>query len=178
MNVADVRRTARSRREPAGTVAIRRRRRDDVRVAVDVVTEVIIERPRADVAAYAADPSHAPHWYTNIESVHWRTPAPVAVGSQLDFVARFLGRRLAYTYEVVELVPGQRLVMRTAQGPFPMETTYTWQALDDARTRMTLRNRGEPAGFGRMAAPVMAAAIRRANHKDLAALKRLLEQRG
>ena len=40
---------------------------------------------------------------------------------------------------------------------------------------MTLRNRGEPAGFGRMAAPVMAAAMRRANDKDLAALKRILE---
>lgn len=145
-------------------------------MSVDVLTEVVIERPCADVAAYAADPSHAPEWYANIDSVQWRTPPPVAVGSQLDFVARFLGRRLAYTYEVVDLVPGERLVMRTAQGPFPMETTYTWQALDNDRTRMTLRNRGEPAGFSRMAAPLLAAAIRRANHKDLAALKRLLER--
>jgi len=141
-----------------------------------VLTEVVIERPCAAVAAYAGDPSHAPDWYANIDSVVWRTPAPVAVGSRLDFVARFLGRRLAYTYEVIEFVPGQRLVMRTAQGPFPMETTYTWQPLDNDRTRMTLRNRGEPAGFGRMAAPLLAAAIRRANHTDLAGLKRLLER--
>jgi hypothetical protein len=94
----------------------------------------------------------------------------------MDFVARFLGRRLAYTYEVVELVPGERLVMRTAQGPFPMETTYSWQAVDEGRTRMTLRNRGEPAGFGKVAAPVLAAAMRRANRKDLANLKRILER--
>ena len=144
-------------------------------MAVDVTTEIVIDRPCADVAAYAADPSHAPDWYTNIETVTWRTEPPVRAGSTMDFVARFLGRRLAYTYEIVDLVPGQRLVMRTAQGPFPMETTYTWHPVDGGRTRMTLRNRGEPAGFGRIAAPVMAAAMRRANDKDLSALKRILE---
>jgi uncharacterized membrane protein len=144
-------------------------------MAVDVETDVVIERACADVAAYAADPSHAPQWYVNIDSVEWRTPPPVRVGSSLDFVAGFLGKRLAYTYEVVELVPGERLVMRTAQGPFPMETTYTWQPVETDRTRMTLRNRGEPAGFGRVAAPVMAAAMRRANQKDLARLKQILE---
>ena len=144
-------------------------------MAVDVVTEIIIERPSRQVAAYAADPSNAPLWYANIESVSWQTPPPIAVGSRIDFVARFLGRRLAYTYEIVDLVPGQRLVMRTAQGPFPMETTYTWQPLGETRTRMTLRNRGEPTGFSTVAAPVMAAAMRRANRKDLANVKRILE---
>jgi hypothetical protein len=149
---------------------------NDELVAVDVLTEIIIERPCAEVAAYAGDPSHAPDWYASIESVAWRTPAPVQLGSRVDFVARFLGRRLAYTYEIVDLAPGERLVMRTAEGPFPMETTYTWQQAGPARTRMTLRNRGEPAGFGRIAAPVMTAAIRRANQKDLAALKQIMER--
>ena len=144
-------------------------------MAVDVVTEIIIERPSSQVAAYAAAPSNAPLWYANIESVSWQTPPPIAVGSRIDFVARFLGRRLAYTYEIVDLVPGQRLVMSTAQGPFPMETTYTWQPLGETRTRMTLRNRGEPTGFSTVAAPVMAAAMRRANRKDLANVKRILE---
>jgi uncharacterized protein YndB with AHSA1/START domain len=145
-------------------------------MAVDVLTEVVIARPRSAVADYAADPSSAPHWYANNESVTWRTPPPIAVGSRMDFVAHFLGRRLAYTYEVTELVAGERLVMRTAQGPFPMDTTYTWTALDDTHTRMTLRNRGEPTGFAKMTGPVMAAAIRRANSKDLAALKQILER--
>lgn len=144
-------------------------------MGVDVLTEIVIDRPCAEVAAYAGDPSNAPQWYVNIDSVVWRTAEPVAVGSQVDFVARFLGRRLAYTYEVVELVPGERLVMRTAQGPFPMETAYTWQPVQPGKTRMTLRNRGEPSGFAKVTAPVMAASIRRANQKDLANLKRILE---
>ena len=151
---------------------------DDAVVArdVDVVTETVVRRPPAEVAAYAGDPAHAPEWYANIDSVEWRTPPPLAVGSRLDFVARFLGRRLAYTYEVTELVPGERLVMRTAQGPFPMETTYTWQALDAGSTRMTLRNRGRPSGFSRWVAPVLAVAVRRANRADLARLRELLER--
>jgi hypothetical protein len=144
---------------------------------VDVLTETVIRRPVAEVAGYAGDPAHAPEWYTNIASVEWRTSPPVAVGSRMDFVATFLGRRLSYTYEVTELVPGERLTMQTAQGPFPMQTTYTWQALDAGSTRMTLRNRGRPSGFSRLAAPFMAAAVRRANRADLAALRRLLEQR-
>ena len=147
-------------------------------MAVDVMTEVLIERPRAAVAQYVGDPSNAPEWYANIESVRWLTPPPVAIGSRLDFVAHFLGRRLAYTYEVVDLVPLERLVMRTAHGPFPMETSYQWTASGAAATRMTLRNRGEPSGFAGVAAPLMSAAMRRANQKDLARLKSLLEGRG
>ena len=143
---------------------------------VDVLTETVIRRPVTEVAAYAGDPGNAPEWYVNIDSVEWRTPPPVAVGSCMDFVARFLGRRLAYTYEVVELVADRRLVMRTADGPFPMETTYTWEALDTGATRMTLRNRGRPSGFSALAGPVMAAAMRRANQKDLAALRSRLER--
>jgi hypothetical protein len=144
-------------------------------MTVDVLTEITIGRPIGVVAAYTGDPSNAPAWYVNIESVEWETSPPVQVGSRVAFVARFLGRRLAYTYEFVELVPHERLVMRTAQGPFPMETTYTWSPMTEGTTRMTLRNRGEPAGFSKLSAPFMARAMRRANRKDLAKLKSILE---
>jgi hypothetical protein len=142
---------------------------------VDVVTQSVIARPVGVVSAYAADPSNAPDWYVNIGSVDWKTPPPVQIGSRVEFVARFLGRTLRYTYEFVELVPGERLVMRTQQGPFPMETTYTWEPAPDDGTLMTLRNRGEPAGFSKVMAPIMKPAMRRANRKDLAKLKSILE---
>ena len=143
---------------------------------VDVLTAIEIGRPRAEVAAYAADPANATAWYENIERVEWKTDPPLAVGSRISFTAHFLRRTLAYTYEVRELVPGELLVMRTADGPFPMETTYTWEESEGGGTRMTLRNRGEPAGFSRLAGPVLAAAMRRVNRKDLGRLKTLLER--
>ena len=146
-------------------------------MSVDVTSEIDIDRPVAVVATYAADPTNAPHWYTNIDLVQWRTDPPLRVGSRVAFVARFLGRRLAYSYDMVELLPGERLVMRTAQGPFPMETTYTWEPIGTDGTRMRLRNRGNPAGFSRIVAPFMASAMRRANRKDLAALKAIIEHR-
>lgn len=142
---------------------------------VDVATEIVIARPLTVVSAYATEPSNAPAWYANIDSVDWKTPRPLRVGSQVEFVARFLGRTLRYTYEFVELVPGERLIMRTQRGPFPMETSYTWSSAPGDATRMTLRNRGEPAGFSRVVAPIMKPAMRRANRKDLARLKVLLE---
>jgi len=144
-------------------------------VSVDVGTAIEIARPRAEVAAFAVDPDNATAWYENIEAVEWQSSRPLGVGTRLAFVARFIGRRLAYTYEVAEFVPGERFVMRTAQGPFRMETTYTWEDAGDRATQMTLRNRGEPAGFAKLTAPMVAAAMRRANRKDLERLKAMLE---
>jgi uncharacterized membrane protein len=145
-------------------------------VNVDVETAIEIDRPRDEVAAYASDPENAPVWYENIERVEWEGARTLAVGARIAFAARFLGRRLAYTYALREHVPGERLVMSTADGPFPMETTYAWADAPGGGTRMTLRNRGEPSGFSRVAAPMLARAMRRANRKDLERLKSILER--
>jgi uncharacterized membrane protein len=143
-------------------------------VAVDVVTDIVIDRPLDAVAAFASNPDNVPAWYTNIKSVKWKTERPLRVGSQIAFVAQFLGRTLVYTYEIVEL-DATHLMMRTAEGPFPMETTYTWEPAGDGKTRMTLRNCGTPSGFSTVVAPLLATAVRRANRKDLALLKKRIE---
>jgi hypothetical protein len=147
-------------------------------VALDITTEIQIGRPRIEVAEFAADPDHAPEWYENIERVEWETPRPLALGSRIGFVARFLGRRLSYVYEVTEYGPGERFVMATTDGPLRMETTYEWADAPAGATRMRLRNRGEASGFSRLAGPLVARAVGRANRKDLARLKQLLEGDG
>jgi uncharacterized protein YndB with AHSA1/START domain len=147
-------------------------------MAVDVTSEIVIARPRPEVAEFAVDPDRIPLWYVNIRSIEWRTEPPLRVGTRLAFAAEFLRRRLEYVYEVVEHVPAERFVMRTAEGPFPMETAYTWRDAGEGATAMTMRNRGEPGGFSRLVVPVMRMAVRRANGKDLALLKAILEARG
>lgn len=143
---------------------------------VDVLTETIIKSPRDKVAEYAANPDHAPEWYVNIHSAEWKTQKPLAIGSQIAFKAKFLGRDLAYVYEIVEYIPGQKLVMRTANGPFPMETTYTWDSIDENTTKMKLRNRGNPTGFSKLFTPFMSSMMKKANNKDLIKIKEILEK--
>jgi hypothetical protein len=146
-------------------------------MALDVLTAIDVDCPRAEVADFAADPDNATAWYENIKSVAWKTAKPLAVGSEVAFAAEFMGQRLAYTYAIKEFVPGSRLVMCIAQGPFAMETTYLWTDTPSGGTRMMLRNRGKPSGFGRLAAPFMARSVPRANERDLKRLKHILELR-
>jgi uncharacterized membrane protein len=142
---------------------------------VDVVTTIEIKRSSMDVAAYTANPGNAPAWYENIKSVEWKTDKPLTVGSKLAFVAQFLGKKLEYVYEVTRYVPGKTLVMQTAQGPFPMQTTYTWEAINPTTTKMTLRNFGRPSGFSKLLSPFISFMMKKANRKDLKQLKKILE---
>lgn len=144
-------------------------------MSVDVTTETVIQRPLSEVAAFVADPANATKWYVNIQEATWKSEPPLKVGSKVAFAAEFMGKRLEYTYEFVEVVANERVVMRTAQGPFPMETVYAWKAEGEGATRMTLRNHGRPSGFSKILSPFLAMAMRRANRKDLARLKALLE---
>ncbi|WP_148928804.1 SRPBCC family protein [Paenibacillus methanolicus] len=145
---------------------------------VDVLTEIIIGAPVERTAAYAANPVHAPEWYVNIDSAEWARGDQVEIGAQAAFRARFLGKELSYVYEIAAYEPGKLLVMQTADGPFPMETTYAWESAGERATRMTLRNRGTPRGFSALVSPLMAFMMRRANNNDLRLLKKLLESRG
>ncbi|MCG8306337.1 MAG: SRPBCC family protein [Cytophagales bacterium] len=143
---------------------------------VDVLTTITINCPVKIVAEYASNPDYATSWYKNIKAVEWKSVKMLSVGSLIAFKAEFLGKKLEYVYEVMEYEPSKSLVMKTANGPFPMETIYTWEEVAEGITCMTLRNRGIPQGFSKLLSPLMSTMIKMANKKDLKLLKRILEQ--
>lgn len=147
---------------------------------MDVTAATTFDAPRTLVAAVAGDPDQAMRWYANIRSVQWEGDPVLQEGARVDFVARFLGRRLAYTYEIVDLVPDERLVMRTDDGPFPMETTYTWWDEEEVegrpRTGMSLRNAGRPKAMTTLASGAVTLGMKRAMRRDLERLRLVLRE--
>jgi uncharacterized membrane protein len=142
---------------------------------VDIASEVVIARPRDDVAAFVAHPENATRWLESVKAVEWMPIGPLAIGSKVTHVTSVLGGSLTYTYEVLDHEPGEHIVMSTEDGPFPLETTYEWEDAGDGTTRMRLRNRAEPKKFSKLSAKLMARAMQKVNRKDLERLKAILE---
>jgi uncharacterized membrane protein len=141
---------------------------------VDVTATATIDRPREEVAAYLRDPAHDTHWIGGLRSAQLLTPGPVAVGSQVERVASFLGRRVEYVNEITELT-ADRLAMRSVRSPFPMRVTYGHRQATDATTEVSVRVEGDPGRFYALVAPLLGRAVRRSIARDLRNLKRVLE---
>ena len=145
-------------------------------MAIDVAAEISIERPRAEVAAFVTDPANDQTWIKAFTSVESLTDPPTAVGSRVKRVAGFMGRRIDYVMQVVELVPESKLVMQTLQGPFPMTVHYEFE--DDGsgtRVRVRVRNEGGSGVIASLFSPLMGWMVNRQVKKDLALLKSVLE---
>jgi uncharacterized membrane protein len=143
-------------------------------MAVDVTTTGTIRRPREEVAAYLRDPANDTEWIGGLRSARLLTLGPVAVGSQVERVASFLGRRVEYVNEITELT-GDRLVMRSVRSPFPMRVTYWHRPTGDSATEVSVRVEGDAGHFYALAAPLLGLAVRRSIARDLRNLKRVLE---
>ncbi len=144
-------------------------------MAIDITADVNIGRPRAEVAAYAMDPANDPVWLGGIVEARQVTDGPFGVGTRVARVARFLGRRMDYTPEIREYVPGERLAMATDK-PFDMTITYAFEDRG-TDTRASVRVQGEGSGFYAVAAPLLGPLVKRSVSRDLRTLKRLLESR-
>lgn len=142
---------------------------------VDVSTEIIINLPKEKVVEFASDPRNVPNWCTHIKSVEWNNEAPLRAGAKLVFNEQVMRRRKQHVYEVVEIIPGQKVIMKSHSNGMRMETTVAWQAISENTTCMTLRNRGVPIAFSKSIAPLLKLAIRKASRRNLKQLKRMLE---
>jgi hypothetical protein len=143
----------------------------------DVEVETTIGRPREEVAGFATDPANDTTWIGALSEARLLTDPPIGVGSQVERVASFLGRRIEYVNEIVELVPGVRLAMRSVKAPFPMTVVYEFEDAGGG-TLVRIRAGGDASGFYRVAGPILSRAVRRGIERDLARLKQVLETGG
>jgi hypothetical protein len=125
---------------------------------------------------YLADPVNDVTWTSGLLEARPLTEGPYAPGFRVERVSQFLGRRLTYTIEVKDVVPGERVEMETTAGPFPIRVTYALEPVEGG-TRFSIRNRGEPSGFFALTGPLLAAAVRRQVQLDVETLRDVLESR-
>ena len=143
---------------------------------IDVTVKVDIARSREAVAAFAMEAENDPKWIGGISSAERLTPPPTGVGTRVERVASFRGKRIEYVMDVIDHVPGKKIVLKTVKGPFPMEVTYAFEDRDGG-TRAYIRVAGDPGGFYRLAGPLIARGVKKNVGRDLKNLKRLLESR-
>ena len=140
---------------------------------VDVTATATIDCPCHEVVAYLRDPANDTSWIGGLRSARLLTPGPVAVGSQVERVASFLGRRVDYVNEITELT-GERLAMRSVRSPFPMRVTYGHRPTGDNATEVSVRVEGDAGRYYALLAPLLGVAVRRSNTRDLRNLKQVL----
>ena len=143
-------------------------------MAIDTRAVIVVARPREEVAGYLRDPGNDPAWIGGLRSARLVTEPPVGVGSRVERVASFLGRRIEYLNEITEL-SGTRLAMRSVRSPFPMRVTYGFDDAADDATEVSVRVEGDASRLYRLADPLLAVLVRRSVQRDLRTLKRLLE---
>lgn len=144
-------------------------------MATDVRVELPVMRTRADVAAYMFDPENDAHWTSGVIAVNPLTPGRLRVGSRVERTVKFLGKRFAYTYEVVAARDDEFVEMTVTQ-PFPMHVRYELESIDAHSTLVTIHACGDASGFYRLMSPIMNRMVRRNIRRDLNALARTLSR--
>jgi hypothetical protein len=146
-------------------------------MAIDVTSSTVIPCTPAEVWEYLLEPGNDVTWTSGLIEARALTEGPLAPGSRVERVSKFLGRRLTYTIEVVGVVPERSIEMTTTAGPFPMRVTYLLEPVPEG-TRFSIRNQGEPSGFFALTGPLLGAAVRRQVQLDVETLRDVLASRG
>jgi hypothetical protein len=145
-------------------------------VSTRIDESIEIARPAGEVARYMFDWRHDPDWIGGISEARLVGDGDFGLGSQVERVASFLGKRIEYVLEVEDYEPGALLAMRSVKAPFPMTVTYE---VTDSRAgaRARVQVGGDASGFYKLAGPFLNLQARRSIAADLKRLKSLLESR-
>lgn len=144
-------------------------------MAIDVTARTEINRPADEVAAYAFEPMNDPVWIGGITKANLLSLRPVGKGTQVQRLAKFMGKIIDYVLEVETFEPGRLMIMRSIKSPFPMVVTYRFEPIGPDKTDAEIRVQGSPKGFYSFADFLMAPMVRRNITSDIKRLKKILE---
>ena len=124
---------------------------------------------------YMDDPTKLPEWNSIVKESK-PSETPVRVGTKIQSRARFLGRKIESTFEVMEHEPNERFVSKTEK-PFPFKQTLNFVA-EGGATRVVGAFEGDPGGFFKLGEPILARIAKKQFQAQLDTVKELLEARG
>ncbi len=135
---------------------------------------VSINQPVEQVFAFIRDTRNTARWHPSLSEARATLEGPAQIGTQVTEVRTFIGRKMESTFEIVELEPNKRIVMKSVSGPFPLKVTILFESLGKA-TRITLDGETEPRGFLKLADGMIAGMLQKELETDLSAAKHVVE---
>lgn len=143
---------------------------------IEVEVTIEVDRPPDEVFAFWSDWTNNPRWQSGMEGCTGTSEPPLRVGSTYDQEARFLGRPIRSSFEVVEYEPDRRIRIRTTASTLPLDITREVQPQPDGGTRLHATIRGAPPGWMSLFDPLTRRMVERNVRADYERLRRLLDR--
>lgn len=144
---------------------------------IEVKVRRDVNQSPEEVFAYWADWTNNPNWQEGMESCRWTSEPPLRVGSTYDQAARFLGRPIISSFEVVEYEPDRRIRIKTTKSTIPLDITREVIPRSDGGTTLSAVIRGEPRGPMRLLAGLAQKMVERTINADYDRLKAMFDER-
>lgn len=142
---------------------------------VNVETSVLINQPIEKVFEFVTTPENDAQWYIGVESRDHTPGEPAGVGSTSQSTMRFLGVEVTVTWEVTEYEPPTKIEVKSIEGPVSIEAEYTFEAITEGQTKVTVEGEADVAGLFSLAEPLVERMAQRQWEASFENLKDVLE---
>jgi uncharacterized membrane protein len=140
---------------------------------------VTIDAPLQVVFDYLVDGQNLPAWDASITECVRIGPGPIEVGTRYRGASKIMGRRIEWTTEVIDLVPGVRAASRSVEGSLRFTIRYEFAETPEGTSVRYLltADSGLGGAFGRVMEPLVEKAQTKVVRANLATVARHLELR-
>ena len=134
----------------------------------------VVDRPAAEVFAYATDPAHFPEWQQGVIDGHLDPPGPAHVGTKCVTTRRIGGADRTVTSELTHIDAPRAWGVRGIDGPIRATVDLTVEPLAESSSRLTIAVDFDGHGIGKLLVPLI---VRRQAQKEMPANVEALKRR-